>query len=70
MDLDKTWNIIKSLPIPAKVKHHTWKVYKNILSTRAQLQKKGVSCPVSCPRCDVGIENSCHALFGCYDARN
>ncbi|XP_020235977.1 uncharacterized protein LOC109815628 [Cajanus cajan] len=69
MDPDKTWNIIWSLPIPAKVKHHTWRVYKNILPTRAQLQKKGVSCPISCPRCDVGIENSWHALFGCYDAR-
>nr|KYP40793.1 hypothetical protein KK1_037871 [Cajanus cajan] len=67
---NKNWNIIWSFPILAKVKHHTWRVYKNILPTRAQLQKKGVSCPISCPRCDVGIENSWHALFGCYDARN
>lgn len=40
--------------IPNKVKNFTWRATKNIMPTRANLEKKGVVLDTSCPLCGLG----------------
>nr|KYP44135.1 hypothetical protein KK1_034401 [Cajanus cajan] len=42
---------------------------RDILPTRPNLQKKGISCPSTCFRCDIDIENTWHTFFSCPSAK-
>nr|KYP48325.1 hypothetical protein KK1_030017 [Cajanus cajan] len=63
------WETIWNLCISHKIKHFIWRLMRDILPTRPNLQKKGISCPSTCFRCDIDIENTWHTFFSCPSAK-
>ncbi|GAU47981.1 hypothetical protein TSUD_87850 [Trifolium subterraneum] len=62
-------NIWKVHVLP-KAKHLLWRICKDCLPTRVQLQEKNVQCPLDCPICEHEVEIEWHSLFDCNDSRN
>ncbi|GAU33864.1 hypothetical protein TSUD_66510 [Trifolium subterraneum] len=48
---NKVWKEIWKAPVPKKIKNFMWRLTKNILPTRANLHKKGISLDLQCPLC-------------------
>nr|KYP63926.1 Putative ribonuclease H protein At1g65750 family [Cajanus cajan] len=63
------WKNIWNLRIPHKIKHFIWRLMRDILPTRPNLQKKGIRCPSTCFRCNTDIENTWHTFFSCPSAK-
>lgn len=50
------WNRLWKMVIPPKVKHFLWRLCRNCLPTRINLQDRGVQCPSLCIHCDSNLE--------------
>ncbi|KAJ1411565.1 Reverse transcriptase zinc-binding domain [Sesbania bispinosa] len=59
------WKYLSRLKVPNCVKVFTWRTLRGCLPARANLQKKGVPCPATCPLCEDALENEWHLFFGC-----
>lgn len=59
------WNVIWNLKAPPKIQNFLWHVCRGCLPTRAQLQSKGVECPVNCVSCNAMVEDLAHVFFHC-----
>jgi hypothetical protein len=63
------WTSLWKIHAPPKAKHLLWRICKNCLPTRSQLQEKCVPCQVNCPLCDSNMEDDCHFLVSCTAAK-
>ncbi|XP_024019889.1 uncharacterized protein LOC112091171 [Morus notabilis] len=52
-----------------KVKIHMWRAFHRALAVKDNLRSRGISCPIVCPVCEEGTEDSTHALWLCAAAR-
>lgn len=52
-------------PIPNKIKNFMWRLAKNILPTRHNLQRKGIVLDTSCPLCHSEAETVEHLFMNC-----
>ncbi|KAI5676220.1 hypothetical protein M9H77_07170 [Catharanthus roseus] len=57
----KLWGITG----PPKVKLLGWKVFNDIVPTRANLRRRNILVDPPCPRCNREEENSVHVFFNC-----
>ncbi|CAJ2671909.1 unnamed protein product [Trifolium pratense] len=62
---NKVWKEIWKAPVPNKVKNFMWRLTKNILPTRANLHKKGISLDLQCPLCHHEVETTNHLFLHC-----
>jgi len=62
---NKLWKEIWRAFIPNKIKNFMWRLAKNILPTRANLQKKGITFDTLCPLCHCEQESSQHLFLKC-----
>lgn len=46
---NKPWSVIWKTPIPNKVRNFLWRLANNILPTKCNLRKKGISHDITCP---------------------
>ncbi|XP_058774622.1 uncharacterized protein LOC131648906 [Vicia villosa] len=65
----RLWKLIWKAPIYARQQNFLWRVPKNILPTRGNLVKKGMTIDSSCPFCSSGIENVHHIFMDCHFAK-
>lgn len=56
-------------PIQEKTKNFMWRLLKNILPTRQNLSKKGITVDLYCPFCHSCTENSNHLFIECAFAK-
>jgi len=61
----KVWKEIWKAQVSNKVKNFMCRLAKNILPTRENLSKKGVSLEKQCPLCHGGIESTNHLFMQC-----
>ena len=59
------WSGIWKLKVPPKVKSFVWRVCRECLPTRVRLNRRGVTCPSSCVKCNDPHEDSYHVFFHC-----
>lgn len=62
---ERLWKAIWKAPIPNKIKNFIWRLVKNILPTRSNLQRKGIVLDTSCPFCHYEIETAEHLFMNC-----
>ncbi|KAK2405034.1 hypothetical protein P8452_10587 [Trifolium repens] len=62
---DSLWKEIWKAPLPNNIKNFMWRLARNILPTRVNLQKKGISLDTSCPLCHNAAENGQHIFMHC-----
>jgi ribonuclease HI len=62
---DRLWKEIWKAPVPNKIKNFMWRLAKNILPTRGNLLKKGITLDTSCPLCHNSEENVQHLFMQC-----
>ena len=63
---DNASKIIWSLHIPPRAKAFSCRLFKNRISTRANLRRRQVEMPsYSCPLCESAEETTSHVLFNC-----
>nr|GEV06651.1 RNA-directed DNA polymerase, eukaryota [Tanacetum cinerariifolium] len=56
--------------VPIKVNVHAWKVMMNLLPTRFNISRRGISIDsILYANCDTGVETSRHLFFSCCMAR-
>lgn len=57
----KLWNL-NTIP-----RHKTllWRILNNSLHVRANLLRRGVHCPILCPRCNIKEETTSHLFMRC-----
>jgi hypothetical protein len=60
---NKVWKEIWRAPVPNKIKNFMWRLAKNILPTRANLYKKGISLDLQCPLCHQEVESTNHLFL-------
>ncbi|XP_058787163.1 uncharacterized protein LOC131661587 [Vicia villosa] len=63
------WQLIWRAPILNRQRNFLWCVAKNILPTRGNLLKKGISLDPVCPFCSAEIETMQHLLMDCVFAK-
>lgn len=56
MNQPELWKKLWKLRILPKQAHLIWRILNNIVSVRAKLQSRGISCPLLCPRCSRFVE--------------
>lgn len=57
--------LYKKLHILPRRGHFMWRVHRNIVPTRKRLWKRGVACPIFCPRCE-GVEETLIMHWGTF----
>jgi hypothetical protein len=62
---DNLWKEIWKASLPNNIKNFMWRLGRNILPTRVNLQKKGISLDTSCPLCHNAPENAQHLFMHC-----
>lgn len=62
---NQLWKEIWRAPIPNKVKNFMWRLAKDILPTRTNLQKKGIILDLQCPLCHREVESAKHLFLNC-----
>jgi len=62
------WKNIWSLPGPPVLKHFIWRLYHNILPTKANLFHKKIVTDPLCPFCSTEVETSCPSIWSCPSA--
>jgi hypothetical protein len=61
----KMWSKIWSLPLPNKVKNFIWRLAKQIIPTRGNLQRRRVVLDPICPLCFMDHESDDHLFMQC-----
>lgn len=59
------WNLLWRLNVPGKIKIFLWRVCRECLPIRYNLQRRGVQCPLSCVLCSSKVENCWHSFLMC-----
>lgn len=67
--LNRVWNNLWKLKIPAKIKHFCWRALKDSIPNSVNLNHRGINVSVQCPICNSQLENIDHCLFDCPRAR-
>jgi hypothetical protein len=62
---DEVWKRIWKLSVPKSAQNFLWRLAKNILPTRSNLEKKGIILDTSCPLCESAVENIDHLFMQC-----
>jgi ribonuclease HI len=62
---DNLWKEIWKAPLPNKIKNFMCRLGRNIIPTRVNLQKKGISLDTSRPLCHNAPENAQHLFMHC-----
>jgi len=63
------WKQIWNFNGPRSVHNFLWRLASNILPTRCNLSKKGISLDQTCPLCNYGMEDSNHLFLHCPAAK-
>lgn len=63
------WRKLWYTKIPNKVKIHVWRAFHEAFPVRSQLDKRGVSTTLCCPRCSQMVEDVSHSFWLCEGAR-
>ncbi|XP_058775075.1 uncharacterized protein LOC131649326 [Vicia villosa] len=61
----KLWKSIWRAPVHPRVRNFVWRLAKNILPTKDNLQKKGIALDGSCTMCSVAEESAHHLFMEC-----
>jgi hypothetical protein len=61
----KLWKEIWRAPVPNKVRNFMWRLAKDILPTRKNLHKKGITLDILCPLCHNEVESAKHLFMHC-----
>lgn len=61
----KLWKEIWRAPIPSKIRNFMWRLAKNILPTRENIHKKGITLDLQCPLCHRDEESAHHLFLKC-----
>lgn len=64
------WKKLWALKLPPKVKIFLWRLGRNCLPVRDNLQKKRISVPLVCGLCNNGMENNWHLFISCRFAQD
>ncbi|KAK2447871.1 putative mitochondrial protein [Trifolium repens] len=64
--MNSLWREIWKAPVPNRVRNFLWRLGKNILPTRANLEKKGVQIENLCPQCQSAPETVDHIFLHCH----
>jgi ribonuclease HI len=64
------WKSLWKIRAPPKAKHLLWRICRDCLPTRTQLQQHHVQCPAVCELCRGANEDVWHVLFDCEESRN
>ncbi|KAL6520131.1 hypothetical protein OROHE_017274 [Orobanche hederae] len=64
-----SWNFLWSLKIPSKIKIFLWRLLKNSLPTRSNINSRGIDSVLNCVLCDGDVESLEHIFFFCPFAR-
>jgi ribonuclease HI len=64
------WKSLWKIRAPPKAKHLLWRICRDCLPTRTQLQEHHVQCPAVCELCRGANEDVWHVLFDCEESRN
>jgi len=60
------WKLIWTLHVPPKIKHFCWRLLRNCLPTRSNLQGRGVPCQSTCVTCNNNdLEDEMHLFMHC-----
>jgi ribonuclease HI len=59
------WKRIWSIPIPKSAQNFLWRLARNIIPTRKNLSRKGISLVMCCPLCHHGTEDVDHLFMHC-----
>ncbi|GAA0170568.1 hypothetical protein LIER_24798 [Lithospermum erythrorhizon] len=60
------WSKLWELKLPSKVKHFTWRLYRDILTNGPNLRSRGVQVIDVCPLCGKKEEASLHLFQQCH----
>ncbi|XP_058724687.1 uncharacterized protein LOC131596129 [Vicia villosa] len=66
----KLWQKIWLSHLHPRDHNFLWRLAKNILPTKANLQKKGISLDTSCPLCEAATETAHHLFLHCEYTRS
>ncbi|CAI8584877.1 unnamed protein product [Vicia faba] len=61
----KLWKKIWSAPVNTRTHNFLWRMSKNILPTKDNLSRKGISLDSSCPLCHTEKESASHLFMHC-----
>ncbi|XP_058776247.1 uncharacterized protein LOC131650559 [Vicia villosa] len=59
------WRKIWKVPLPSKIRYFLWRLAKDILPTRSNLQRKGILLENLCPFCSSCSEDVGHLFLHC-----
>lgn len=62
---EKIWKNIWRVPIHNRVRNFLWRLVKDILPTRMNLQRKGINTVLECPLCHCYQETTDHLFLHC-----
>lgn len=63
--MDQVWKRVWGIETIPRHKVFLWRLLHKALPVRDELYKKGIRCPLMCPRCESGIENINHLFIHC-----
>ncbi|XP_058756012.1 uncharacterized protein LOC131629231 [Vicia villosa] len=63
------WKKLWKVPIDSKIRNCVWRAGKNILPTRSNLLKKGITLDPTCPFCCSALETPQHIFLDCEFAK-
>ena len=67
---ERMWKALWKLNCPRVVHLFLWKACNNILPTKANLFKRGVTQDDKCPICNLEMESVGHSLWSCQAAND
>ncbi|CAJ2667228.1 unnamed protein product, partial [Trifolium pratense] len=67
--VEGNWNDIWKAQSPHKTRHLLWRLCRGCLPTRVRLRQRYVECELSCPVCNVEVEDDTHVFFECAATR-
>lgn len=68
--LTNIWKEVWSIKGPGVVKNFLWKAWNNILPTRENLKRHGITEDALCPICGRCMETISHILWSCESAKD
>ena len=69
MEMQLFWKALWSMKLPRKVLNFVWRLCRNILPTRDNLDRHNIYTPLTCPICEYELEPSIHVFGQCVYAR-
>ncbi|CAN1335690.1 Putative ribonuclease H protein At1g65750 [Linum perenne] len=59
------WRKLWQVEVPPKIKHHVWRLARNVLPTRTAIRSRGIDAENICGCCGLEEEQLEHLFFGC-----